>query len=177
MSTRLERLWSMNTQMEGHERFYPEFEDFGQDLLTLLPFSDFTWSARCLDDITLNRQRQVTSEVMRALLTGEGWVDHPVMLMWYGHEGSLLAYQQALTYVWTVERGHTDTDHWWDITLAMYLDQYPDPSAIPLIPPVWLGDPDFHISHQSLLLQKSEEHYRPWFPGIRNTHIVVWPVL
>ena len=36
---------------------------------------------------------------------------------------------------------------------------------------------DFHISHQSNLLRKDEEHYRPWFPGIRNDHIYVWPVL
>jgi hypothetical protein len=31
--------------------------------------------------------------------------------------------------------------------------------------PHWLGDPDFHRSHQSALLRKDPEHYGPLFPG------------
>lgn len=141
---------------------------------TFLPFSDFTWSARCLDQKRLGKQRVEAYQIMRALLTGQGWVNHPATLMWEGHERALLSYQQAMCNEWVNERGFKDSC--WDKTRTLFLDHIPNPMSKPLIPPVWLGNPDFHISHQSNLLRKDEEHYRPWFPGIRNDHIYVWPV-
>lgn len=175
MATMLEQLWMYNSSEAGHERFYPPFSDIERDLLTLLPFADFAWSARCFDDSTLAQQRQVVYEVMRALLTGEGWVDHPVMLMWYDYENILLAYQQALCHEASTVRGQRDD--WWDMTRLLFLEYFPDPTSKTFIVPVWMGDPDFHISHQSKLLTQNEAHYRPWFPGIRNDHIIKWPVL
>lgn len=142
---------------------------------TYLPFTDFTWSARCLDTETLDQQRVDTYQIMRALLGGQGDVNHPAALMWQGHERALLAYQQAFCHEWTTVRGNEDAT--WDKTRAVFLEHIPNPMAKPLIPPSWLGNVDFHISHQSNLLRKDETHYRPWFPGIRNDHIYVWPVL
>lgn len=142
---------------------------------TFLPFLDFKWSARCLDDETLDQQRVDTYQIMRALLRGHGDVNNPAALMWHGFERALLAYQQAICYEWSVVRGNKDAT--WDMTRIVFLDNIPNPMAKPLIPPPWLGNVDFHISHQSTLLRKDEQHYRPWFPGIRNDHICVWPVL
>jgi hypothetical protein len=42
--------------------------------------------------------------------------------------------------------------------------------------PRWLGDPDFHRSHQSSLLRKDPEHYGPMFPGVPDDLPYVWPV-
>lgn len=142
---------------------------------TFLPFTDFYWSARCLDMKRLGKQRVETYQIMRALLTGQGWVNHPATLMWHGYERALLAYQQAMCNEWTTVRGYKDAT--WDKTRLLFLEHIPKPMAKPLILPPWVGNVDFHISHQSNLLRKDEEHYRPWFPGIRNDHIYVWPVL
>ena len=142
---------------------------------TYLPFTDFTWSARCLDMETLDQQRVDTYQIMRALLRGHGDVNHPAALMWQGHERALLAYQQAMCHEWSTVRKKDDAT--WDMTRRVFLEHIPNPMAKPLIPPSWLGNVDFHISHQSNLLRKDETHYRPWFLGIRNDHIYVWPVL
>jgi hypothetical protein len=42
--------------------------------------------------------------------------------------------------------------------------------------PPWLGDSALHRSHQSALLRKDPELYRPWFPGVPDDLPYVWPV-
>lgn len=142
---------------------------------TYLPFVDFSWSARCLDDVTLSNQIQDTYLIMRALLTGQGEVNHPVALMWHRHERALLAYQQVMCREISVVRGVEAS--MWDDTRLLFLDHIPNPTDLPLFPPAWLGNVDFHISHQSALLRKDEQHYRSWFPGIKTDHITIYPVL
>ena len=111
---------------------------------------------------------------MRALLTGEGgWTNHPVVNMWEGYERALLAYQQAVCNEWTTNRGYVD--NCWDKTRLLFLDIVKFPTRQPLIMPPWFGDVDFHIAHQSTLLRKDPEHYRPMFPGIRDDHPMVYP--
>lgn len=141
---------------------------------TYLPFADFLWSARCLDDRTLSNQRIQNHDIMRALLTGEDHLEDPAVLMWWGHEKALLAYHQAVCNEWVNNRGRVDA--WWDATRLLFLEYNKEPTKLPMILPIWLGNPDFHISHQSDLLRRDEEHYRPWFPGIRTDHIPMWPV-
>ena len=143
---------------------------------TFLPWPDFAWSAECLDDETLSEQRADVLQIMHHLLIDGGVVvsKDPAVQMWEGYERALLAYQQALCHEWSSVRGHEDEV--WDNTRLMFLDIVIDPMATPLIPPPWLGDMDFHISHQSNLLRKNEEYYRPKFPGIRNDHPYIWPV-
>lgn len=145
------------------------------DIQTFLPFTDFHWSARCLDNETLDQQRVDTYQIMRALLRGQGDVNDPAALMWHGHERALLAYQQAICNEWSTVRGNKDAT--WDKTRVLFLEHIPNPMTKPLVLPRWVGNVDFHISHQSNLLRKDEDHYRPWFPGIRNDHIYIWPVL
>ena len=42
--------------------------------------------------------------------------------------------------------------------------------------PTWLGDEDFHRSHQSSLLRKDPDFYGPQFPGVPDDLEYVWPV-
>lgn len=142
---------------------------------TFLPWPEFDWSARCLDNKRLGKQRVEVLQIMDALLHGGGgYYHHPATLMWAGYERALLAYQQAICYEWSSVRGFTDTC--WDKTRLMFLDVIVDPMATPLILPAFIGDVDFHISHQSNLLRKDEAHYRKFFPGIRTDHEYIWPV-
>lgn len=141
-----------------------------------MPFDDFTWSARCLDNKRLGKQRVETLQIMHHLLIGGGgsWQNHPAVKMWEGYERALLAYQQAICHEWATVRGFQDSC--WEKTSAIFLDVVINPMDTPLIPPPWMGWVDFHISHQSNLLRKDENHYRKYFPGIRSDHDYIWPV-
>lgn len=142
---------------------------------TFLPWDDFTWSARCLDQQRLGKQRVETLQIMNTLFNGgTAWSNHPAVLMWRGYERALLAYQQAICREWSSVRGFEDTC--WDKTRLIFLAAVPNPMATPLIPPPWMGNVDFHISHQSNLLRKDEAHYRPHFPGIPMDLEYIWPV-
>ena len=140
---------------------------------TFLPWPEFHWSAHTLDNKRLGKQRVETLQIMTALLHGTGFVHHPAVKMWKGYERALLAYQQAICREWSSVRGFDDSC--WDKTRLMFLDAVKDPMATPLILPAFIGNVDFHISHQSNLLRKDEQHYRKFFPGIRDDHDYIWP--
>src|SRR5690606_26176041 len=42
--------------------------------------------------------------------------------------------------------------------------------------PAWLGAEDLHRSHQSSLVRKDPDHYRPIFPDVPDDLPYVWPV-
>lgn len=144
-------------------------------MLTFMPFDDFKWSVHCLDDNVLEVQREDTLEIMHHLLIDGGGAisGNPAVEMWEGYERALLAYQQAACHEWSSVRGYEDRI--WDSTRLMFLDIVIDPMATPLIPPPWMGDVNLHISHQSSLLRINKEHYRKFFPGIRDDHDILWP--
>ena len=104
-------------------------------------------------------------------LPNSSWSNHPAARMWRGHEWALLQYQRAIVDEWIL-RGHTDTC--WHKTRALFIDrcnrQLPDRR------PPWLGDKDFHLAHQSNLVRKDPEHYRPQFPDVPDDLPYIWPV-
>jgi hypothetical protein len=51
----------------------------------------------------------------------------------------------------------------------------PELAAADALPP-WLGDEAVHRSHQSALVRKGQEHYRPLFPDLPDDLPYVWPV-
>jgi Pyrimidine dimer DNA glycosylase len=147
---------------------------------TFLPFSDFERSARALDLRRLGKQRVETIQIVRALTwPGYGWANHPAVLMWKGFEEALGRYGLTCCDVW-IECGFGDTCA---LTIATDLRAadveairtQPELAAAGALPP-WLGDEAFHRSHQSALLRKDEEHYRPHFPRTPADLPSVWPV-
>lgn len=147
---------------------------------TFLPYADFERSARALDRKRLGKQRVETIQVVRALTRpGYGWANHPAVLMWKGFEEALGRYGLACCEVW-VELGFGDTCA---LTIAEDLRtagvpgirSQPELAAAGALPP-WLGDEALHRSHQSSLLRKAEEHYRPFFPDTPADLPYVWPV-
>lgn len=137
---------------------------------TFLPYADFGASARVLDNQRLRWQRTETMQIMSALMTGTGWVNHPATLMWRRYEWALLQYQYAICEEW-VERGHPDTcAEKTKIIFESNLD-----FDIKREWPNWLGQDRFHLSHQSNLMRKFREHYSMYFPGIPDYMPYVWP--
>jgi len=144
---------------------------------TFLPYTDFERSARALDHKRLGKQRVETIQVVRALTwPGYGWANHPAVLMWKGFEEALGRYGFTCCQAW-VELGFGDTCA---ATIATDLRAagvetfrtQPELAAADAVPP-WLGDEAVHRSHQSSLLRKEPDHYRPMFP---DDLPYVWPI-
>lgn len=139
--------------------------------MILLPHKSFEWSARVLSDGHLQQNMVTIDDVMRALLV-DGY-DSEEVNIWVRYSRALLAYQQATCFEW-VNRG--GDEYYWNRTRLLFLEAVPDPMAIPLILPPWIGYVDMHVSHQSYLIRSNPEHYGPKFPGISPNHDIVWPL-
>lgn len=139
---------------------------------TFLPYPSFAASARVLDYQRLGKQRVENLQIMRALILPDyGWTNHPAVRMWRTYETALTYYQAAICEEWT-RRGYADT------CLRKTTDIYDDffSGFYETRTPRWLGDPAFHLSHQSNLVRKDRDHYAPHFPGVRDDLDYVWPV-
>ncbi|MET9569352.1 MSMEG_6728 family protein [Streptomyces virginiae] len=147
---------------------------------TFLPFPSFRASAAVLDTRRLGKQRVESLQVLRGLIVPDyGWRRHPAVRMWAGYEEALVRYGLDVCGTWTAE-GRADTCA---VTLVQDFRAWL-PGAEPRtqqqlaadgdLPP-WLGAPDFHRSHQSALVRKDPDFYRPHFPGVADDLPYVWP--
>lgn len=132
---------------------------------TFLPYPSFSQSAACLDNRRLGKQRVETLQILNALTDPtKGWKNHPATKMWSGHIPALAAYGIAICDEW-IGRGFRDTCR----------DKISQLAAPDLTLPPWLGDPDFHRSHQSNLLRKMPDHYTQFFPDVPDDLPYIWP--
>lgn len=146
---------------------------------TFLPYADFDRTMAVLDRRRLGKQRVECIQIVRGLTVPDyAWRRHPAVRMWAGWLEALGAYAFASTRAWTAA-GHADTCA---DTIAADLaaagvtrvrTQAELAAAGEL--PAWLGDADFHRSHQSSLLRKDPAHYGPLFPGVPDDLPYVWP--
>ncbi len=147
---------------------------------TFLPFPDFVESARALDDKRLGKQRVEALQVVRALtVPGYGWANHPAVLMWKGFEEALGRYGFMCCEAW-LGRGFGDTCALTiatDLRAADVTDvrSQSELAVVGALPP-WLGDEALHRSHQSALVRKDPDHYRPLFPDVPDDLPYVCPV-
>jgi Pyrimidine dimer DNA glycosylase len=147
---------------------------------TFLPYADFERTARVLDVKRLGKQRVECIQVVRGLTRpGYGWRHHPAVLMWAGFAEALGRYAFTCCDVWG-ELGFADTCA---ATIGRDLGEagvtsvrtQAELAASGALPP-WLGDEDFHRSHQSALVRKDPDFYGPRFPGVPGDLDYVWPV-
>jgi hypothetical protein len=148
---------------------------------TFLPYPDFLSSARVLDQKRLGKQRVETIQVLRGLTVADyGWRHHPAVLMWRGYEEALVRYGLAMCEIWTATgRADTCADTLvTDLRTAKGITAVRSQEQLARIVglPPWLGDPDLHRSHQSALIRKDPEHYRPIFGDVPDDLPYVWPV-
>lgn len=150
---------------------------------TFLPYPSFSDSAKVLDRQRLGKQRVENMQIIKALLDPDyGWQNHPAVKMWRGHVNALYLYQQCIVNEWT-GRGYKDTCLTKTYELIKSYDAYADPFSFLLAHnvknpyyPIWIGDPDFHRSHQSNLLRKDFDYYSQFFRGVPDNLEYVWPV-
>lgn len=132
---------------------------------TFLPYRSFIQSAESLDRQRLGKQRVECLQILKALTNRSyHWQNHPAVHMWRGYEASLKQYSLVICSIW-IERGYNDTC--FDKISAI---EVPDGPAAH-----WLGDEAFHLSHQSNLIRKLPEHYRPLWPEVPDNLPYVWP--
>lgn len=139
---------------------------------TFLPHADFKETARSLDRQRLGKQRVEAWQVLRALngMT-KGWRNHPAVLMWNGYEKALCEYAIAICDEW-IARGYNDTMRERFVQWSAQLD---DNNEQLLMPP-WIGNQEFHKSHQSNLVRKFPEYYKQQFPDVPDHLEYLWPV-
>ncbi|MGW5051583.1 MSMEG_6728 family protein [Actinokineospora sp. NPDC004072] len=147
---------------------------------TFLPYADFAATARVLDTRRLGKQRVEAIQVLRGLtVPGYGWRRHPAVRMWAGYEEALVRYGLEICAVWRAA-GHADTcadTLRADLKRAKGVDEVRgqwELCAAGAVPP-WLGDAALHLSHQSALVRKAPDHYRPLFPDVPPDLPYVWP--
>jgi hypothetical protein len=144
---------------------------------TFLPFPEFDRCAEVLDQRRLGKQRVECLQVANALrVPGHGWRHHPVVRMWDGHEEALLAYTASIVRAWLrLDFADTCLPKISDRLTGVALLDQAELAEAGLLPP-WLGHRDLHRSHQSALVRKDPDHYRPFFPDVPDDLPYVWPV-
>ena len=128
---------------------------------TFLPYPDFEKTARALDSKRLGKQRVEAYQILRCLHQPNRWRHHPAVRMWEGYEAALKMYMNAMIDEWVARGYRNNMDR---------LEHVPDPPM-----PPWMGDPAFHLSHQSNLIRKNPAHYHPLFPGVPDDIPYCWP--
>ncbi len=93
-------------------------------------------------------------QILRANLgMTKGWRNHPAAVMWRGHEGSLAVYTLFMCARWAA-LGYKDNVH--DQVVELMKDLPPESYEDPW----WMGNEEFHKSHQSNLKRKDPLHYQ-----------------
>lgn len=148
---------------------------------TFLPYPDFSDTAAVLDVRRLGKQRVEALQVLRALtVPGYGWRHHPAVTMWSGYTEALARYGLDICAAWRAT-GRADTvadtlRHESRTGSRSEVRSQVALAAAGELPP-WLGWEPLHRSHQSALLRKDPDHYRPWFGDEVPADLpYVWPV-
>ena len=150
---------------------------------------DFKSIAKTLDNKRLNKQALEGWQILMTLLeldpqgnprTPKGWVNHPAVKMWRGHEGPLFDYIEAMVVEWK-ERGFNSTILDKARSTMVVANQTRDVSTTL---PDWAQQETLKViasTHRRALLVKDYSWYSqfhwPEDPGYPPTEYeYVWPV-
>lgn len=143
----------------------------GLTIQTFLPYPNFSECAQVLDNKRLGKQRVEAYQILRVLAgMTKGWRNHPAVLMWCGHEDSLIEYGQAICDEW-ISRGYKDTLRQKITDMGKY---FPESCSGSKREPIWLGEERLHTSHKSNLLRKDINYYSVYFSGIPSDLPYFW---
>lgn len=158
---------------------------------TFLPYEDFARSASVLDVSRLHNQINEALVVMATALRLRrisnleyepvgpneklGWQSHPAVKMWHG-AGNCLGFYTLCMMRELRARNHpeqrvreADPVRW-----CRLMELWSDRSEEGIRTPTWLGNADFHRSHQSNLIRKYPGHYAQFFPGVPDSLPYIW---
>ncbi len=130
---------------------------------TFLPYANLKLSVGCLDNKRLGKQRVEAKQILNALWgKSTGWVNHPAVRMWRGHEAALMIYHDLCIEEW-VKRGFKNT--------------MPKYGLVDVgVRPLWFGREDVFLSHQSNLLRKDQYFYMKYGWQVPHDLPYIWPV-
>lgn len=135
---------------------------------TFLPYEDFAKSAASLDVKRLGKQRVEVLQLLNSITgktVGRGWSNHPCRAMWSNHVPALVEYGLVICKEW-LSRGYKDTCY--DKIAAFGVAQNPEM-------PWWLGNEQFHLSHQANLVRKHPDFYKTKWPKVDSSMLYLWP--
>jgi hypothetical protein len=144
---------------------------------TFLPYPSFEESASVLDGKRLGKQRVENLQLFRAILVpGYGWQNHPATAMWANHIPAFLDYHSKIIREWVENRNYNDSC--WDKVASLVKERAPeDYEAFRTGDydfPWFVGHERFHLGHQSNLIRKAPEHYRPYFGDVPDDLDYIW---
>lgn len=126
---------------------------------TFLPYPEFEESAHVLDRKRLWKQVVETIQILNTLHGfSKGWISHPVVQMWRGHEACLTDYLLCMFYE-SVRRGiqYGERTHQHVTYFASFHEMRES------ISPPWLGNEILHLSHRCNLVRKDFDYYSQIF--------------
>jgi hypothetical protein len=131
---------------------------------TFLPYADFERSLACLDRARLGKQRVETFQIISTIENNKkAWSNHPAVLMWHNCIPALKHYYNLSLEAWA-DRGYKNIK----LTPITIEDT--------IVYPEWFGLEAFHLSHQSNLIRKNAEYYRPIFgEDVSDALPYYWP--
>lgn len=147
--------------------------------------------AQYLDNKRLNKQALEGWQILMTLLEldpqgndrkPKGWVNHPAVKMWRGHEYQLYKYVMAMTQEWkergfktTIDTKATDT-----LNVAINKGKLPMINERPQWMTKWSLFEEIAASHRVALLAKEYNHYHQFNweedKGQPDTYDYIWPV-
>lgn len=134
---------------------------------TFLPYPDFEFSIKTLDDQRLNKQIIEAFEIfsIHYYKKESKWKNHPATLMWKDYELTLGRYIKLCC------------QEWWNRDNSGHINENENCFDEPLIKyPDWFGDKLFHASHRSNLLLKSDFYLQyEWVEWEKPYIPYVWP--
>lgn len=136
-------------------------------LQTFLPYESFERTFECLDRARLGKQRVEAWQIwLTTQRSGGGWINHPAVRMWRGHEWWLLLYGLFACIEWR-NRGYKDSmlPRFLELLENRAVDPYPD----------WIGSDALHQSHRSNLIRKDAIHYGKFGWNVVPTIGCHWP--
>ena len=130
---------------------------------TFMPFPSFEKSMQILDFKRLGNQRRESTQIYKIItkeIYSKQYNNHPAVNMWRTYENALALYTNTCIQEW-INRKYKNN--------MPFLPIYGE-----IIMPDWIGNKEFHLSHQSNLLRKKPEYYSKYF-DVPNNLNYYWP--
>lgn len=123
---------------------------------TFLPYGNFKKVAKCLDSKRLGKQRVEAQQILNILEKQKinknyngGWINHPIVHLWRGHEVALKYYINVMIDEW-IARGYVNN-----------MKKHELPAKIKI--PWFVRSKPINWSHQASLIRKYPEFYKKIF--------------
>jgi hypothetical protein len=142
---------------------------------TFLQYPSFEDSAMILDQRRLGKQRVEVLQILQTIKTNSKWKNHPAVNQWRGYEKPLIEYGIVICEEWKMRGLQKNGIPFKDTCLNQieeFYNCFPN-SSVEM--PSFIGNDEFHRSHQSNLIRKDPGYYGPFFPNVPDDLEYFWP--